>query len=208
MTLEREEELRGIARREHGANNFTNGGTAILADFYEHHGQQSRAALWRQHEELMTLEATRAFPPDLLLKKSSLSPIDPRRNAMIWLLSGVAHAMTTDPHDIMGEIRFLGLLPRVFKLTAARLRTITKERDRMIWEAAVSECNRPTMRATQRLAAVGALPMPTPGVKSTVKWRVEPAERFLIDIELPPDTWPVTDRDVRRRRRMATGATS
>lgn len=196
---EREEELRAIARREHGADHFTNGGTAILADFYEHHGQPTRATLWREHERLMELGAARGFPPDLMLKKNSLSPVDPRRNAMIWLLDGVQKHLETI--DLMAAMRFPIKFSAYFKLTYPTIRTIVKQRDRVIWEAAVAECNFPTMRATQRLAAIGALPMPTPGVKSDAPWRRATAERFLSDVELPPDTWPVTDADVRRRRR-------
>jgi hypothetical protein len=172
----------GLAVAERTDTIATMTAVAVLADYYEDNGQPSRAALWREHARLVKLGAHRRFPPDLLLKKNSLSSVDPRRNAMIWLL----HCVWRDDGG-MHALRKMNWLPIHFSLTWSTIRAIVKKNDRAIFVAAITECKDPTMRATQRLIEARALPALSSG------------DYFLSSVEIPPDTWPVTNNDVRRR---------
>ena len=190
--MSREEELRAAAGAEDGA-------IAVLADFYEQNGQPSRAALWR--DPTRARQGLFSAPPDFLLMSNS--DIDPRRNAMIWLLLNVIQE--TDNATITR--RWLAAL---FGLSSSRLGQIGSGRDRLIRAAALIECRKPTMRATQRLLLAGAIRRPL--VYVTARGVVErapttaqsslgivrepiPHEPRMIEhrqIELPPDTWPRT----------------
>lgn len=185
-----ERDLRAAAGVEPGA-------ISILADFYEQCGQPTRAKLWR--DQLLEREQF-STPPDLVVRPSTRSPVDPRRNVMIWLLLGLYQSRgSTDP---MGSLHDSNQLVCHFELTWPTLRNVVKQRDRKIRKAALDECQHPTMRATQRLVAAGALPSPVVRGEYRATWQDPqhtPPDRFLISVEVPPDTWPFTDNDARRR---------
>lgn len=127
----------------------------VLADFYEMHGQPSRARLWRE-----TRLISRHRPPaDFLVR-------DPiwRRKVMMWLL---------------GNIQSQAAVARAFKSSASWTRVLIDQVKTKICEAANAERHHPTMSATLRLQAAGALPP-----------SFEPGPFELGDV--PPDEWPVT----------------
>ena len=112
---------------------------AILADYYEHHGQPSRATLWRVQLDPDKDPEPRYVPhdvPDLLTRQRRFQDPDPRRNQMIWLL------------------RKLDLSVRVvaaaFDLSATRIAQIVALEDRRISMHAKKEQLRPTLKATER----------------------------------------------------------
>lgn len=187
----REQVLRDAAARELNSSARHNEAeaSAVLADFYEHDGQLSRATLWREHERLLKLGSDRSSPPDLLAKRrqNPLSPVDPRRNAMIWLLHGVWR-----DDGGMEALHAINMVHLAFKLSWQTIRNIVKQRDFVVRDSTIEECNHPTMRATQRLIEAGALP----------RWIDPDRANEDVMVELPPDTWPITDNDVRRRLRM------
>lgn len=128
---------------------------SILADFYEQHGQPSRAALWRR---CMRVHAQRK-PADLVVQDSSW-----RRKVAMWLA---------------GHMTSQTIVGRHFRSSASWTRTLIHEVERKICEAANAERHWPTMVATQRLQAVGALP--------------PSFDRGVFELgEVPPENWPVT----------------
>lgn len=140
----------------------------VLADFYEEHGQPTRAELWRA---FVRIEAERGghplVPPDLraISKRSPFSKTDQRRNAMIALLSGVTTAAK---------------ISRAFQLSSERIRQIIHKYRRIARWNDDDEQKHVTMMATHRLTAAGALGRPDDGG---------------IDFDdIPPDTWPATSR--------------
>lgn len=143
---QREMDLRGQASSKEAA--------AVLADFYEEHGQPSRAMLWRQPRH-----PKRKIPADLVIH-------DPkqRRKAMMWLLHHVADTRT---------------IASAFRSSRSWTLTLVAEIEKAICEAANVERHCPTMAATQRLQAVGALPP-----------RFDRGS-FALG-EIPPDDWPAT----------------
>jgi len=123
----------------------------ILADFYEQRGQPSRAMLWRRSARVY---AQRKAGADLIVQ-------DPKwqRKVVMWLLCHVTS---------------LAAVARAFRLSAP-----WHEVESKICEAANAERHCPTMVATLRLQAAGALP------KQFVPAAFELGE-------LPPESWPIT----------------
>lgn len=148
---------------------------SILADYYEQHGQSSRAALWR--EQLVDLKKRPADRqhalleeiPDLLTRPYGPKTFDHRRSQMVWLLrkQGVS-------------VRKVGT---AFGLSPTRVEQIVALEDRHINAHAKDEQLWPTLKATERLLAVGALG----GDRPTRRGRQEP---WFDLCELPPDDWP------------------
>lgn len=145
---------------------------AILADFYEQNGQLSRAALWRELLSPQLRDRRRHVlieTPDLLTRPHQPQAPDCRRNQMIWLL------------------RTQGLSARktaaAFGLSATRVEQIVVIEDRRINEYARNEQLRPTLKATERLVASGALP----GDHPTRHGRQEP---WFDLVDEPPQDWP------------------
>jgi hypothetical protein len=136
----------------------------ILADFYEHHGQPSRAALWREQ-----LSNMGDGVPDLLTRTPRPQAFDTRRAQMIWLLrkQGVS-------------VRKVGA---AFGLSATRVEQIVAGEDAFIRSYARNEQLRPTLKATERLVAAGALP----GDRPT---RPRHQESWFDLCEMPPEDWP------------------
>jgi hypothetical protein len=158
-----EEELRAQALDKKDPNNRD--AIAVLVDFYEQRGQLSRAALWRK---ALYPHYVREIP-DLLTQQPRLSAVDNRRNQMIWLL------------------RTQGLQARAvgdaFDLSVERVRQIIIREDHGINFHSRNEQLHPTMKATERLIAAGALPgdRPTPPGCS---------ERWFSFVDEPPEDWP------------------
>ena len=128
---------------------------AILADFYEEREQPPRAALWRNQRRF---HGAHAPPADLLVH-------DPkwRRKVMIWLV---------------GHVIGPAAAARAFK--SSHNRTLLEHAvTAKICLAANVERHRPTLAATQRLQAAGALQKP-------FEWKA-----FELG-EVPPESWPVT----------------
>jgi hypothetical protein len=144
---------------------------AILADFYEQHGQPSRAALWRDLLSPQSRDPRRYVleTPDLLTRPHQPQAPDCRRNQMIWLL------------------RTQGLSARktaaAFGLSATRVEQIVMIEDRRINVHARDEQLRPMLKATERLMAIGALPGDCP----TWHGRQEP---WFDLVDEPPQDWP------------------
>jgi hypothetical protein len=128
----------------------------VLADFYEQHGQLSRAKLWRTERRINKRAGNAA---DLLVK-------DPkwRRKVMMWLLGHV----TTQAH-----------VASVFRSSPSWARALIREVEVRVCDAANEERHHPTMAATLRLQAVGALPAPY--VRGA----------FVLGYP-PPESWPTT----------------
>ena len=127
----------------------------ILADYYEQHGQPSRAALWRRDERVHAQKC----PADLIVQNKQR-----RRQVAMWLA---------------GNIASQAAIARAFRTSPSWTRTLIAEIENQICDAANAERHCPTMVATQRLQAAGALP--------------RPYERGAFELgELPPDNWPMT----------------
>lgn len=137
-------------------------GAKVLADFYEQRGQPSRAVLWRR---VMRVHAQRR-PADLVVQDLSW-----RRKVAIWLA---------------GHMTSQTVVGRHFRSSASWTRVVIQEVERKICEAANTERHRPTMIATQRLQAVGALPPPF-------------ARGAFVLGEVPPESWPVVADKSRKR---------
>lgn len=148
LTIEGEAELRKQARASGNAR-------AILADYYEESGQPSRAAMWRDPDRPGGVD------PDLVVPDKSSCAEDSRRAAMIWLLQ-----------HVMSE----RAVAKAFNVSGTRVRQILRQIDRDIRVIEGAERRRPTMAATQRLAAAGAL--------------LPHDERSVGFGELPPADWP------------------
>ncbi len=155
---------------------------AILIDFYEENGQPTRAELWRRAVRALSSRAVHAertidlrTPPDLMTKRATPSaPVDPRRNAMMWLL----HQLSD---HLAGLVRFTSYraLGAAFGIGGQMVKHYVARGDNIIGHAAATETDQPTMRATQRLAAAGAL---------------RGGDLHLYEIEIPPHDWPLTHR--------------
>lgn len=148
---------------------------SILADFYEQHGQPSRAALWRAH---LVAESKRPIArrhalleqiPDLLTRLHRPQAFDCRRSQMVWLLRKQG-----------GIVRKIG---SAFGFSATRVEQIVALEDRRINVHARDEQLRPTLKATERLVAAGALPGDRP-------CRAGRQELWFDLCDLPPDDWP------------------
>lgn len=147
----------------------------VLADFYEEHGQHTRARLWRQAARVEERRIDLRDPPDLMTKRAMPSaPVDPRRNAMMWLLWQL-HEHAPQCLTRFTSHRAIGA---AIGIGAGMVRHYIARHDNIIRHAAVEERTRPTMRATQRLKEAGALR----------------GEMYLHEIELPPDEFPLTYR--------------
>lgn len=157
LTIEGEAELRKQAVVSDSARE-------ILADYYEESGQLSRAAMWRDPER------PRGVDPDLNVPDKSSCAEDSRRAAMIWLLQHVMSERT---------------IAKAFDISGTRVRQILHRLDRDIRAIEKTERLRPTMAATQRLSAAGAL--------------LPRGTRMLgFGEELPAD-WPANRRSRRQR---------
>lgn len=144
---------------------------AILADFYEQHGQPSRAALWRELLSPQARDRRRHVLnelPDLLTRPQRPQGTDCRRNQMIWLLR---------TQDL--SVRKTAA---AFELSGTRVEQIVAHEDRLINMHARNEQLRPTLKATERLVAIGALPgdRPTRGHH----------EHWFDLVDEPPEDWP------------------
>jgi hypothetical protein len=145
---------------------------SVLADFYEEHGQPSRATLWREQ-----LDPHRHYGPclppavpDLLTRPHRPQGFDCRRNQMMWLLR---------QQGVNG--RKVGI---AFGLSATRVEQIIALEDRRIRMHARNEQKAPTLKATTRLIAAGAFGQ-RPGVWDSV----QPQGGFHFGDE-PPEDWP------------------
>lgn len=166
--------------------------TAVLADFYEQRGQLSRAALWRRPERDERTEGER----DRTCVKASAypSPVDPRRDAMIWVL-----CLVNLPFATIGE---------AFKLSASRIREVANRVDREIYFAARSERLKSDF-VFCRLRAAGAILMRPDKSEQEVlieqaigksddnyyAWRERQEREYreqILRIEVPPASWPYT----------------
>lgn len=143
---------------------------SILADYYEQSGQFSRALLWR---ELLVVAANRHALleeiPDLLTRPNKPKEFDCRRNQMMWLLRKQGES-----------VRKVGA---AFALSATRVEQIVALEDRRINMYAKKEQLWPTLKATERLIAAGALD----GDRPNRSGRQEP---WFDLCDLPPDDWP------------------
>jgi len=140
---------------------------AILADFYEEHGQLSRAVLWRAQ---LDPNGARREVPDLLTRLHRPPAVDCRRNQMIWLLRKQGASVRK--------------VATAFDLSATRVEQIVALEDRRIGMHVRNEQLRPTLKATERLVAIGALSgdRPTRHGKQEL-W-------FDLDVDEPPQDWP------------------
>ena len=128
----------------------------ILADFYEERGQPSRANLWRDEARL---HGRIWHAADLVSWDTTF-----RRKVMMWLL---------------GHVTRQAEVARLFQSSPSWVRTMIREVETSVCEAANRERHHPTLKATLRLQAVGAL---SPRF-----------ERGSFELgEEPPATWPVT----------------
>jgi hypothetical protein len=154
---DRDRQLEQHLRRQaisNSRNASARGHALVLADFYEQQGQLSRASLWRYWA---TLRRRRAVADDLL------GP-DPKqkRRVMMWLLRHVVSR---------------GDVARLFKSSPSWARHTIATVEKAVCEAANRERHQPTLAATQRLQAAGALP--------------KPYEQGTFRLgEEPPDYWP------------------
>jgi hypothetical protein len=142
--------------REKGAGEVA----LVLADFYEERGQPSRAMLWRRSTRVHAQRRA----ADLICQ-------DPRwrRKVMMWLL---------------GHVTSQTKVARAFKSSDSWARVLIREVELKICEAANVERHHPTMTATLRLQAAGALP--------------KPFERGAFELgEVPPESWPARRQGVR-----------
>jgi hypothetical protein len=161
LTIEGEAELRKQARASDNAR-------AILADYYEESGQPSRAAMWREPRTVGI-----GVDPDLNVPDKSSCAEDSRRAAMIWLLQ-----------HVMSE----RAIAKALDVSGTRVRQILHRLDRDILTIKAAELRHPTMAATQRLGAAGALRSASMDVFG----------------EPPPADWPMN----RRRRSRSKVATN
>lgn len=167
--FEPELELRTHALDTKSSRGDRRGAIAVLADFYEERGQLTRAALWRELLSSKGSSATVNDVPDLLTRPHRSPAPDCRRNQMIWLLRKQG-----------ASVRKVG---SAFGLSATRVEQIVAVEDRRINVHARNEQLRPTLAATKRLVAVGALPADQP----TRHGRQEP---WFDLCEEPPGDWP------------------
>jgi hypothetical protein len=116
----------------------------VLADYYEEHGQPSRARMWRQAKGLLpgVPSGCSLGIPDLHITRSPTSKQDPRRNAMIWLLHHVASRRS---------------LAKMFGVSLTRIVQIIADAEKRVRSNAIHEARSPTLAATARLRSAGAL---------------------------------------------------
>ena len=146
---------------------------AILADFYEQHGQPARAALWREQLVHMAEEV-----PDMLTRSPHPQAFDTRRAQMIWLLR---------TQGVSGR-----KVAAAFGLSATRVEQIVEIEDSLIRGHARREQLYPTLKATERLVKAGALPGDRPASKRLEPW---------FDLcDMPPDDWPAEHKRERKQR--------
>jgi hypothetical protein len=148
-----EQELRALANTSNGFG--VPEGRLVLADFYERHGQLSRASLWRASSRSIT-------PADQCVAPTS------HRKVMVWLM----RCHSWDPKTVV----------RVLRSTETWVGRANNEIEEKVHQAANMELFSPTLAATQRLRAAGALPL----------WTFGKLRSRLLDVFLPPDSWPVT----------------
>lgn len=153
MTHEEEEELRALAILSTDA-------AQVLADYYEQGGQPTRAQMWRRAMGLLPGEPSGCSlgVPDLCVDQPPTTKQDPRRNMMIWVLHHVASRRALAKH---------------FGVSLTRVVQIIADVERRAMVHAWHEANAPTMAATVRLRAAGAIDLR----------RAELGEP-------PPDDWP------------------
>jgi hypothetical protein len=155
---QREKDLR-LNVRKRGSPEDAN----VLADFYEQQGQPSRARLWRDARRVCGRAGNAA---DLVVQ-------DPkwRRKVMMWLV---------------GHVESYAAVARAFKSSSSWTRTLIREVEIKICEAANAERHNPTMPATLRLQAERALP--------------GRFERSAFELgEMPPESWPATHQSSRSK---------
>lgn len=116
----------------------------VLADYYEVHGQPTRAWMWRKEKGLVPGEPSGCSLgiPDLHTTMASTSKQDPRRNAMIWLLHHVVSRRS---------------LAKMFGISLTRVVQIIADAEKRARSNMIHEARRPTLAATTRLLSAGAL---------------------------------------------------
>jgi hypothetical protein len=162
---ETEEKLRELALAA-ADDDAARDAALVLIDYYEEHGQPTRAQMWRRVLGLVpgAPSGCSLGIPDLCVEQSPKTSQDPRRNAMIWIL-----------HHSMSQ----RAIAKLFDLSLTRVAQIIADVDRRTRANVLREVKRPTMAATVRLRAAGAIDLSCE----------------LGD--LPPDDWPLPRRKVR-----------
>lgn len=162
------------------------GATDVLADFYEERGQQSRAAMWRRpdRDEKTNGERDRTCVKTV----ARPSPVDPRRDAMIWILCLTGLSFTA--------------VGNAFQLSVTRVSQIANRIDREVYLAArAARLNMDSV--TRRLRAAGAVLDPPAAEAVHLMWQPrEERERRArtLRVEIPPASWPYTSPHEKHRR--------
>jgi len=132
VTYEEEETLRARARHNRSY-------ALVLADAYESAGQITRAELWRNRKPKPD-----KVDPDLFARRTETypTPVDPRRDQMIWLMS---------------QIRTRSEVAKLFRLGVGTISMIVKRIDRQTEHRARIAANDTRDAAILRLRAAGAL---------------------------------------------------
>lgn len=173
--LEVERSLRASALEAKSTPVERRASISIIADFYEQHGQLSRAALWR--EQLLDRHPMLSGIPDLLTRPHRSKAFDCRRSQMVWLLrkQGVS----------------VRKVASAFGISATRVEQIVSLEDERIRMHAKNEQLWPTLKATERLIAAGALA----GDRPT---RSGYQESWFDLCDEPPEDWPAEHKRPRK----------
>ena len=161
-----EQDLRAQTRERRSATEAAH----VLADFYEQQGQPSRAALWRDADT----DALRRRPSRWQF------PVDVIVHALVW------HRKVA--MWLAGQEATRAAVARAFRSSPSWTTTLIRDVEEAVCAAANAERHWPTMAATLRLHAAGALPP-----------RFEKSTFVLGD--LPPDSWPICPRHDRNEAR-------
>lgn len=207
-----DEDFATEVRLRHDAIGAQPGAVDVLADFYEERGQLSRAALWRHPNRNKKTYGER--DRTCVEKLSHTSPVDPRRDAMIWIL-----CLTDLPFAAIGK---------AFKLSVSRVREVANRIDREIYFAARAE-RLQTDPAIRRLRAARAILVQSEtdaeDAERACSWicdepsprRPEVADAYLtwlarkerertertLHVEIPPASWPYTRPHEEHRRTIS-----
>lgn len=158
VTREDEEKLRGLALE---GTDEARVAAMVLADYYEQSGQLTRAQMWRRAMGFVPNEPSGCSLgiPDLHVVMPPTTTQDPRRNMMIWIL-----------HHVVSR----RALAKLFGVSLTRAVQVIDDGEWRVIAHARREARLPTMAATVRLIAAGAID-----------------SRFELG-EPPPDDWPCT----------------
>ena len=147
-----EQALRALTRSKAGGAREA---ALVLADFYDERGQPSRAQLWRRPRPT---HAQRLPADDLNRNQRD------RRKTVMWLIE---HVLS------------VSAIASAFRSSLTWTRALIYQVEAKIRAAANEERHHPTMAATQRLQAAGALPSSY-------------ARGTFVFGEEPPESWPIT----------------